>query len=369
MKAFILRYRLYQIPFWFAYGYIWWVCYDGDPVGNLRSIFTTPYAVKFFAYMLGEMGAVWFNLYFLMPRLLEKGRVALYATLLVASAFAFTALVMPGYWITAALYGRNVKDVFGGDFTFWHQYWTTSFPAVVAAMTLGMSIKMTQHWIRAKQRQQLLEKEKLETELTFLKNQFNPHFLFNTINSIFFLIHKNPSMASDSLAKFSDLLRYQLYECNDQQIPLASELTYIQNFVELERLRQNENVRVDLHLDRDRDGRLGVAPFVLMTFVENAFKHVSKHREGGNWIEASLMLDGPQLDFSVVNSVSGSATREVVHYGGIGLRNVRRRLDLLYPGQYELDILNDGSAFSVRLRLRLSELAGLPRAAAQTVSS
>src|ERR1041384_232426 len=95
----------------------------------------------------------------------------------------------------------------------------------------------------------MLEKEKLETELTFLKNQFNPHFLFNSINSIFFLIHKNPDMASASLAKFSDLLRHQLYESNDTQIPLEKEIVYLENFVELEKLRQNKNLAVSFKVN------------------------------------------------------------------------------------------------------------------------
>ncbi len=112
-----------------------------------------------------------------------------------------------------------------------------ALPSSVAATTLGMSIKLTKNWIQSRRREQELEKEKLETELKFLRSQFNPHFLFNTINSIFVLIHKNPVMASESLAKFSDILRYQLYECNEHCIPLGQELNYLENFIELQRLQ------------------------------------------------------------------------------------------------------------------------------------
>jgi LytS/YehU family sensor histidine kinase len=220
-----------------------------------------------------------------------------------------------------------------------------------------MSIKLTKNWVQAERRKQVLENEKLETELKFLKYQINPHFLFNSINSIFFLIHKNPDMASASLAKFSELLRYQLYECNDTQILLSKEIAYLGNFIQLEKLRQNQNVEVGLQLDPQYTDHLGIAPFILMTFVENAFKHVSKYMDRPNWIRIKLELDGKRLDLSVCNSKAHSVSGEVVSYGGIGLKNVQRRLDLIYPGLYELDIQNSADSFEVRLRLTLSELA------------
>ncbi|WP_431211562.1 sensor histidine kinase [Puia sp. P3] len=235
-----------------------------------------------------------------------------------------------------------------------------------------MSIKLTNNWIQARRRQQLLEKERLESELKFLKYQFNPHFLFNTINSIFFLIHKNPDKASASLAKFSELLRHQLYECNDMQIPLDKEIAYLENFIQLQRLRQNESVVVQSDLRLCSSGNLGIAPFVLMTFVENAFKHVSNDTDRPNWINIRLEAELQELRFSVSNSCpadrrpdiagdpgSRGSSNSLDHGspipGGIGLGNVRRRLDLLYPGQYRLDIEDNHSSFEVRLHLRLSE--------------
>ncbi|MEO6687335.1 MAG: histidine kinase [Dyadobacter sp.] len=233
---------------------------------------------------------------------------------------------------------------------------TTSFPSTLASMTLAMSIKLTKNWIQTENRQRELEKEKLETELKFLKNQFNPHFLFNTINSIFFLIHKNPDMASDALARFSELLRYQLYECNDIQIPLSREIEYMKNFIELEKLRQNDNIEIDCRMNAVDSGNLGIAPFVLMIFVENAFKHVSRNSGKTNYISINLELNNKELNFSVFNSTSPQLTSDLIQYGGIGLKNVNRRLDLIYPGQYALDIQKNDSDFEVKLSLNLSEL-------------
>ena len=137
---------------------------------------------------------------------------------------------------------------------------------------------------------------------------------------------------------------------------MSNEITYLENFIELEKLRQNNNVEVTLQLDQPYSKHLGIAPFILMTFVENAFKHVSKDANKSNWINIQLGLDGQLLDLSISNSTSLCIQNEVIHYGGIGLKNVQRRLDLLYPDQYDLDIQNNAGRFGVRLRLRLSEL-------------
>lgn len=167
-------------------------------------------------------------------------------------------------------------------------------------------------------------------------------------------------MASDSLAKFSELLRYQLYECNDKQIPLQNEIDYLENFIELEKLRQNDNIKVKLLLDQPLPGHLGIAPFILMTFVENAFKHVSKDSDKQNRITIQIRVDQQELDFSISNSTSQNKAHDVVHYGGIGLKNVKRRLDLIYPGQYDLDIQKTETRFIIKLKLQLIRLAIQP---------
>ncbi|MCK7556044.1 histidine kinase [Chitinophaga sedimenti] len=169
---------------------------------------------------------------------------------------------------------------------------------------------------------------------------------------MFFLIHKNPHMASASLAKFSEMLRYQLYECNDKQILLEKEIGYLHNFIELEKLRQDEDVTVHCDMQPPAHPWL-IAPFILMTFVENAFKHVSRHANHPNHIDIRLHTADDQLHFAVSNSSGGGLSGQVLHYGGIGLRNVKRRLDLLYPDQYELNITQTPDRFDVSLTMQL----------------
>ncbi|MEN0051600.1 MAG: histidine kinase, partial [Bacteroidota bacterium] len=205
--------------------------------------------------------------------------------------------------------------------------------------------------------QQALEKEKLETELKFLKSQFNPHFLFNTINSIFVLIHKNPDRASESLAKFSELLRYQLYECNEAKIPLKHEISYLENFIELEKLRLDHHFELHFQNNIGSNANWMIAPFLLIPFVENAFKHVSQEKDQTNWINIRLELEYSTLKMQVSNSYSKLHNRQtaLLDYGGIGLKNVKRRLDLLYDKNYNLQILEEEQHFLVELSLNLKE--------------
>jgi two-component system LytT family sensor kinase len=356
------KYKIYHIPFWMLYNYLLWSLAIDSPYEAAHEMFFSVFFIKSFFYMIFPAFAVYFNLYFLIPRYLQQGRYGWYMLLLGITIIISATLIAPGYYISAWLAGSNAEKMFSlhSDWnSLYHLVKAEPLKSTIAATTLAMSIKLTKNWIETQRRHQALEKEKLETELKFLKYQFNPHFLFNSINSIFFLIHKNPDMASASLAKFSELLRHQLYECDDEQIPLAKEIAYLENFIELEKLRQDQGLKVALDLADHYAPDDGVAPFILMTFVENAFKHVSKDKDRRNWINIELKVTGEYLYFTVGNSISGTATSQVVQYGGIGLQNVRRRLDLIYPEQYQLAIRQGKESFTVKLELRLTPVETL----------
>lgn len=346
--------KLYHIPFWLAYHYLWWVVAMGNPWKAAHSILFSPYAVKFAFYVVLQAVAVYFNLYYLIPKYLEKGRLKSYIGYLGITLLATALAIVSGYYVSAWLAHQSVETLFGRDNNCFFYFFGEAMPSTLASTTLAMSIKLTKNWIRTERRKQLLEKEKLETELRFLKYQFNPHFLFNSINSIFFLIHKNPDAASSSLAKFSELLRHHLYECNDELVPLDKEIAYLHNFIALEKLRQNSGVTVVTEIPDELPPDAGIAPFILMTFVENAFKHVSKDRNSR--IEIRLQMQTNMLELAVSNSSSSEATNQAVHYGGIGLKNVQRRLALIYPGLHNLAYGHHDGVFQVNLRVELSPL-------------
>jgi hypothetical protein len=186
--------------------------------------------------------------------------------------------------------------------------------------------------------------EHLETELKFLKAQYHPHFLFNALNTIYFQMDEDIEGAKRSIEKFSELLRYQLYD-QQQQVPVLQEIAYLQSFIELQKIRSTDKLKLTVDFDKKLNGQL-VYPLLFLPLVENAFKFV-----GGDYqmlVEAKVT--DHQIDFKVENSVPQIKPAEV-KAGGIGLENLKRRLDLLYPGKHSLSLDNSGNHFKAELKL------------------
>jgi LytS/YehU family sensor histidine kinase len=179
--------------------------------------------------------------------------------------------------------------------------------------------------------------------------QTNPHFLFNAINTIYIQIDDSKETAKHTLSTFSDMLRYQLYECNSEKVPIEKEIQYIRNYIELQRLRMDESYRIDFNYAAGLSG-FQVAPFILLPFIENMFKHISNGLSP-NIIRGELSSVNGALRFKGCNTKSKSTGNEI--NGGIGLANVRRRLDLIYPGKYSLDISDTESTYAVCLQIQL----------------
>ena len=340
----MVRYKLYHLPFWIGYQLFWNVLFSWE------YLFTSINLFLMLATSLTQAAGAYPNIYYLVPTLLKRGRYVRYVLGFLSCLAISSLLTGLCYYFTLSLVSDSweVEDWWkGSQKVFVGAMISMAFTSMIAAMI----VKLLKDWLKDQQRTQQLEKEKLETELKFLRSQFNPHFLFNTINSIHFLIRKDPKMASDTLSKFSDLLRYQLYECNEARIPLTQEVHYLSNFVALEQMRVSQNVAVVLDVSENVNGA-HIAPFILMPFVENAFKHVSKGKRHPNFIRISLQQQPQQIRFCVEHSVeAGVSTQEAIHYGGIGLTNVRRRLDLLYTQQHALCIDEQPDTYSVDLTI------------------
>ena len=355
------KFKLHHLTFWAVYHFSWWAVFEGSIANAIDNITNPPYTVKYAFYVVIQALGVYFCLYYLIPRFLEKRKYWTFLSLMILTVAGMSTVIASGYLLTSELFDIPMEELFKvDDPSLWLFIKSNSLPSCIGAMTLGMSIKLAKNYLQSQQKQQELEKEKLETELKFLRSQFNPHFLFNTINSIFVLINRDQVQASDSLAKFSSLLRYQLYECNEKEIPLNRELAYLESFIELEKLRLDHNFEIRVSLPTDQAGNLNIAPFLLMPFVENAFKHVSKKPDHVNWIKIDVSLEGEELHYQVSNSVSNeSKANDAVEFSGLGLKNVERRLNLLYPGRHEFITKKDESAYLVQLKLKLSPLKEL----------
>ncbi len=352
--AFIVKYKLYHLIFWFLYHYFWWALRSGA-LEAVNNIFFSVYSTKFLFYVVMQALGVYFNLYYLVPKFLQTGKYLIYVPALLLTILLTSFGIIGGYYVNAAVVGIPFQELFQvAPSDFLQLFKSNALPSTLASMTLAMSIKLTKNWVASEKRRNEAEKENLSTELKFLRSQYNPHFLFNTINSIFVLIHKDQELASTSLAKFSDLLRYQLYQCNEPQIELAQEINYLKNYIELETLRQ-DLTNLDLQVSVDSSNTLGylIAPFLLMPFVENAFKHVSHHDEQRNWISIDLKNKDKILEMKVSNSKPELAVRTTSESSGIGLNNVRRRLELLYPKSHVLEVFKTNHEYSISLQIAL----------------
>lgn len=193
--------------------------------------------------------------------------------------------------------------------------------------------------------------ERLVTELKLLKSQINPHFLFNSLNNIYTLTLLRDEKAPESLLRLSNMLRYMLYEAETETVPLIKEIEYLRNYVSLMQLKDSNGLNVKLALDGSRPN-LPVAPLLFITFVENAFKHGRIEDVESGYIDIDLSTSkSGTLNFTVTNNLPTSfATKDKV--GGIGLDNLRKRLDLLYPGHHEFKIDTDGEKFTAHLQIR-----------------
>jgi two-component system LytT family sensor kinase len=255
---------------------------------------------------------------------------------------------------------KNIHDVYLDrivaidGISFWnHSFY--NFSIALFYMAFSLALQLSKEWFFQREKLRLMEIEKLNTELEYLKLQINPHFLFNSLNTIYFQIDKANGIARETLLKFSDLLRYPLYECNGKEVALKKELEYIKNYFDLQRLRKDENYQVSLKCDITDTNQM-VAPLLLVPFIENAFKHISHFSEHANIVKVEISREHKLLRFYVFNTTEQSGQPDP-GTGGIGLKNVRRRLDLIYGDSYLLDIRQAGKEFEVNLILPLHEAA------------
>lgn len=189
--------------------------------------------------------------------------------------------------------------------------------------------------------------DKLQTELRFLKAQFHPHFLFNALNTIYFQVDKANTTAKFSIEKLSELLRYQLYD-QSEKVPLSRELDYLQTYIALQRQRMEEDLNLSIQLREEENSRVQIYPLLLLPFIENAFKYVG----GTGSIRISMGIADNELQFEVFNSIPILPEFEK-QKAGIGLENLRRRLDLLYPNQHQLITAKDHDHFLAILKITL----------------
>ena len=221
-----------------------------------------------------------------------------------------------------------------------------TIPALYAVVYYGIA-RARKYMVAYVDNRILLEKvtnDHLQTELKFLKSQYHPHFLFNALNTIYFQMDQDLPGAKKSIEKFSELLRYQLYD-QQQQVPVTYEIEYLQSFIDLQKVRSSEKLKMKVELDKSLNGQM-VYPLLFLPLVENAFKFI-----GGEYrLSISGAVEGKQIAFRVENSTPEFETA-AEKTGGIGIENLKRRLDLLYPGKHSFITRKENNTYTAELKL------------------
>ena len=194
-----------------------------------------------------------------------------------------------------------------------------------------------------------LNEHKKTAELTALKHQLNPHFLFNTLNNLYALALKKADEAPEIIEKLSDILDYMLYRCNDTFVLLQKEIELVENYLSLEKVRYGKRVQISFEKDMDKDVK--IAPLLLLTFIENAFKHGVSQELKEAFITIKINLEGDQILFNIENSKPNASVEENKAEHRIGLKNIKKQLELLYTDNYFLDIENTKDSYTVILKL------------------
>jgi two-component system LytT family sensor kinase len=192
--------------------------------------------------------------------------------------------------------------------------------------------------------------EQMKSEMTFLKSQINPHFLFNALNNIYSLSLTGSKEAPDMILKLSHMLRYMIYECNETRVSLDKEWEYIQHFIDFQRLKSSEELNIQMDYINQKENTL-IVPMLLIPFIENAFKHSNVENAKNGWVRINLNNQPDSLTFMVENSIPEKRI-EKDKVGGIGLKNVKRRLELAYPNRYQLILNETQSFYSVNLHIQ-----------------
>jgi two-component system LytT family sensor kinase len=300
------------------------------------------------AFMLLLLASFYYvNSFLLIPKLLLPGNIRLYSFVILMIILTISAVNL--------LFAQILDDLMDHEMhhpNLLRRFLYPVFPSLFV-FAISTAIKITNEWFRNEKQKKEMENEKLNSELAFLKSQVNPHFLFNILNNICSLARKKSDETENSIIKLSQIMRYMLYESRDEKVSLEKEVEYLKNYIELQRLRISEKVIINFTVNGNPEKHF-IEPMLLIPFVENAFKHGISYVDESS-IEIRMEVGNTFIHFIVENFIVKKNDESINVESGIGLKNVIRRLELLYPGRHEISIKDDNLKYLVDLKINLSK--------------
>lgn len=331
--------------FWVIYGGLMVLFFDSMPRHS-----TLEAVVKTTELLFFQMLLVYLNWFIFVPRLFANKQYWQYFLIVLALVLVAVLILI---WIRLEWHSfdhgpkrsRTPRTLFHKFFFHRVTFESLSLVSVLFLSTAYQSIQ-----IAHRKTTEAIEStsEKLATEMKFLKSQINPHFLFNALHNIYTLSFLKSDQAPDMILKLSDMLRYNIYDCSDEKVLLKKEVDYLHNYIELQRLKDPDlNITIELEQIGEQ---IKIAPMLLIPFLENSFKHSKIEDVNAGWIRVKLYTDHEGIHFYISNSIP-KVTYQKDRQGGIGLQNVKRRLELVYPAAHELEIDKQDQIFSVELHI------------------
>ena len=285
---------------------------------------------------------------YLIPRFALKGKIKdfLVWTLVIVAGFTLIETLVDFFFLIY-IYSSEDEPFLGQLLT------NGLIHLIFASVALGYGF--TRNWLINEKKKQELQKEKMSAELMFLKSQLNPHFLFNVLNMAYSSASQSgDDRTADIIEKLSGLMRYMIYESNVEKVEAGREIEYIGNYINLQKMRLSADIPVSINFRvTGNPAGLRIAPLILISFIENAFKFGLK-LEKKTEIDISLVFTNGKMEFSTFNQIFNSVNSMSENSSGIGIANTRKRLEMLYPDKYKLEIKNNGKEFRVRLLLDLT---------------
>ena len=338
----ITRYNIHHIVLWILY-FFFWVLVLSPGITTLDFYINSLVIVSIHAVIS------YFNMYVLLPLFLQKRAYFLYllAITLALLLGAFTESAV--FSMISTLGPEDKRELLSIRFIL------NAIMGVTYTVAVTMSLKLVKHWYEKEKLTKELEIINTETELKYLKSQINPHFLFNSLNSIYALALKKSDLTPTLILKLSDILRYILYEGSERKVSLDQELKYLQSYIDLEKVRHGNRMKLNISISGDT-GRHEIAPMLLIPFVENSFKHGLGKDMADGFVTIKIEMENSDCLFEITNSkpVAGSEIKNKDDYlGGIGLKNVQKRLKLLYPSKHKIDFSESQTEYKVNLKINL----------------
>jgi len=346
MSSFINRNRvlLLHLSFWCVY--LSFNVYQINFFQHERGLDWGELILSLLVQLVFTLFIAYFNYFITWPRFLKTKNIWRYLLeFLVPFAIVIATRVYLQRYIVERFH-RGHTDFFYSDF------FIVQLTAVTLLIVLFVGLlRFAVDWFEFEAKKKAIENEKLTAELNFLKAQINPHFLFNTLNNLYYLAYTKSENTTEVIAKLSQMMRYMIYESNHEKVLLSKEIEYMQSYISLERLRLNNQIPIHFNIEGNPEN-IWIAPLIFVTFLENAFKHGVNNSDPKAWVNLSIHITGKECIYTVENSKP--AMPQGNEKSGIGLQNVQRRLELSYPGQYALDVTENAEQYRIQLKLTLA---------------